>query len=131
MHGACRSLSPAFLSPGMKIISYPVSLAFAGQEISPSTERSCFLAYVVPFNTSAPLPLLFCSWKVVQGCVGGGINSSPLGLFTGAGSLGFKSWEHGTCCAMERELPCIYSYKATERSHSTLESKYSSGKSSL
>lgn len=58
MHGACRSLSPAFLSPGMKIISCSVSLAFAGQKISPSTERSRFLAYVVPFNTSAPS--LFC-----------------------------------------------------------------------
>lgn len=59
MHGACRSLSPAFLCPGMKIISCSVSLAFAGQEISPSTETSCFLAYVVSFNISAPSLLCF------------------------------------------------------------------------
>ena len=32
----------------------------------------------------------------MQGCVGGGISSALLRLFTGAGSLGFKSWEHGT-----------------------------------
>lgn len=32
----------------------------------------------------------------MQGCVGGGMSAGLLRLFTGAGSLGFKSWEHGT-----------------------------------
>lgn len=33
----------------------------------------------------------------MQGCIGGGISFDLLRLFTGAASLGFKSWEHGTC----------------------------------
>lgn len=32
----------------------------------------------------------------MQSCVRGGISSSLLRPFTSAGSLGFKSWEHGT-----------------------------------
>lgn len=31
----------------------------------------------------------------MQGCVRGGISSSLPRLFTGDGSLGLKSWEHG------------------------------------
>lgn len=71
VHGACPSLPPTFLFPGMKILSYLINSAFPDQEVSPSTERSCFPVYVVSFNISVP-SLLFSSWKAMQGCVRGG-----------------------------------------------------------